>query len=83
MGLVKLHLFGERADLDAIAGFLLNTEPVVKFPLLVYKSKYHSILILNEPAYLCYMDFFIESDPEVVQEVTPLKPELPPEYSDC
>ena len=81
MGIVKIRLSGDRADLEATIRFLLDTEATVRFPQLLSKSIYYPNR--NEKAVRCYLDFLIESDPEVVaQEVTLVKPELPPENSD-
>lgn len=69
MGLITVHLYGDRADLDAMVGFLLNTEPVVKHPRLVHKSNYHPITS-KFFEYLCYMDFLIGEE-QVAPAATP------------
>ena len=77
MGIVKIRLCGDRADLEATIRFLLDTEAVMKFPQLLSKSIYYPNR--NDPGLRCYLDFLIESDPAVVQEVTAVNAELPPE----
>ena len=75
MGVVKIRISGDRADLEATVRFLLDTEATVKFPQLLSKSIYYPNR--KDPGLRCYLDFLIESDPDVVQEATLVKPELP------
>ena len=80
MGVIKIRLSGDLADIEATVRFLLDTEAVMKFPQLLSKSTYYPNR--NDPGLRCYLDFLIESDPAVAQEATLVNPELPPENSD-
>ncbi|MBR8832703.1 MAG: hypothetical protein DSM106950_01330 [Stigonema ocellatum SAG 48.90 = DSM 106950] len=73
MGLVKIRISGNQADVEATIRFLLDTEAVMKFPQLVSRSSYYPNR--DGSGLRCYIDFLIEGD-YAVQDAT-VNPEPP------
>ena len=67
MGIVKIRISGDRADLDAMTALLLDIQVVKKIPKLLSKSIYYPNRSHQNPGLRQYLDFLIESE-EIIQD---------------